>query len=73
MLSKLLDVRSIISLLMGQYKGCFQGSLRLPEYDYSQNGAYFVTLVTYQRQHLFGKVIQEEMKLSKIGGIVYTT
>ena len=58
---------------MGQYKGCFQGSLRLPEYDYSQNGAYFVTLVTYQRQHLFGKVIQEEMKLSKIGGIVYTT
>ena len=27
--------------------------IRLPDYDYSQNGAYFVTICTHQLQHLF--------------------
>lgn len=31
-----------------------QKPLRLKEYDYSQNGAYFVTVCTKNRQHLFG-------------------
>ena len=30
--------------------------LRLPEFDYSQNGAYFVTICTYERKNLFGDV-----------------
>lgn len=27
--------------------------IRLPDYDYSKNGAYFVTICTRQRQQLF--------------------
>ncbi|HEY9151446.1 MAG TPA: transposase [Anaerolineales bacterium] len=45
-------------------------SIRLNEYDYSQNGAYFVTLVTFQRKCLFGKIADEQMVLSFIGKIV---
>jgi len=30
--------------------------VRLPEYDYAQNGAYFVTVCTHGRRPLFGRV-----------------
>ena len=30
--------------------------LRLPHYDYRQNGAYYVTICTYNRKNLFGKI-----------------
>jgi REP element-mobilizing transposase RayT len=46
-------------------------SLRLPDYDYSQPGAYFVTMVTYQREHLFGKITNSEMRLNDAGKIVW--
>ncbi len=45
-------------------------SIRLKEYDYSQAGAYFVTIVTYQREFLFGEIVNAEMKLSLYGEIV---
>jgi putative transposase len=44
-------------------------SIRLQGYDYSQAGAYFVTMVTYQRDCLFGKIENEEMKLNDFGKI----
>ncbi len=44
-------------------------SPRLQGYDYRQEGAYFVTICTYQRVHLFGDVVNGEMKLSSIGQI----
>lgn len=31
-------------------------SIRLPEFDYSQNGAYFVTICTQDRRELFGDI-----------------
>lgn len=31
-------------------------SIRLPKYDYSQKGAYFVTICTNNREHLFGEI-----------------
>ena len=31
--------------------------LRLREYDYAQNGAYFVTVCTKDRAHLFGRIV----------------
>ena len=31
-------------------------SVRLKEYDYSLNGCYFVTICTYKRERLFGKI-----------------
>jgi hypothetical protein len=32
-------------------------SVRLPGYDYTQAGAYFVTLCTHNRAWLFGQII----------------
>ena len=45
-------------------------SIRLPEYDYSQPGAYYVTIVAWQRKSLFGDVVNKEMKLNRYGEIV---
>ena len=45
-------------------------SIRLKDYDYTQSGAYFITLVTYQRNQIFGEVINGEMQLSVPGQIV---
>jgi putative transposase len=45
-------------------------SIRLPGYDYSQPGAYFVTLVTAGRQCLFGEVVAQQVDLSQFGRIV---
>ena len=40
---------------------------RLFGYDYSQNGCYFITIVTKNRQHHFGKIVNNIMQLSAIG------
>lgn len=32
-------------------------SLRLPAYDYSQNGVYFITICTEGKKHIFGRVV----------------
>lgn len=45
-------------------------SIRLPGYDYSQAGAYYVTIVTHNRDMLFGEVIDGEMKLNDFGKVV---
>ena len=42
-------------------------SMWLQGYDYTQPGAYFVTLLTYQRLPLFGEIRDGSMYLSKIG------
>jgi putative transposase len=42
----------------------------LPEYDYSRPGAYFVTLVTYQREPLFGEVTNGNVCLTAAGEAV---
>lgn len=44
-------------------------SIRLQNYDYTQPGGYFVTIVTYQRDCLFGKIANEEMQLNNYGKI----
>ena len=44
-------------------------SIRLPNYDYTQPGGYFVTIVTYHRDLLFGVVRNEEMRLNNYGKI----
>jgi putative transposase len=45
-------------------------SIRLPDYDYSQPGAYFVTIVAWQRECLFGEIADGEMRLNQFGKIV---
>jgi putative transposase len=48
-------------------------SNRMEGYDYSQPGAYFVTLVTQDRQCLFGEVKGDAIQLSRFGYIVRNT
>jgi putative transposase len=45
-------------------------SIRLKNYDYSQKGSYFITIVTQNRKHLFGKIEDGKMILSTVGKIV---
>ncbi len=45
-------------------------SIRLQGYDYSRSGAYYVTIVAYERECLFGQVINGEMQLNQSGQIV---
>lgn len=44
-------------------------SIRLKGYDYTQLGAYFITIVTYDRAHVFGAVVDGEMRLNNAGRI----
>jgi REP element-mobilizing transposase RayT len=45
-------------------------SIRLKDYDYSQSGAYFVTINTYQREPLFGQISEELITLNELGKII---
>jgi REP element-mobilizing transposase RayT len=45
-------------------------TIRLQGYDYTSPGAYFVTLVTHQREQVFGSVIEGQMRLNQFGEIV---
>ena len=45
-------------------------SLRLKGYDYTSEGAYYVTIVTQGRECLFGEIIDDEMYLNHYGEIV---
>lgn len=42
-------------------------SIRLRDFDYSQPGSYFVTIVTQDRNELFGEIIDGEMRLNNAG------
>jgi putative transposase len=45
-------------------------SIRLSNYDYSQKGSYFITIVSQDRIHLFGKIEDGIMMLNSVGKIV---
>ena len=44
-------------------------SIRLKEFDYSAQGAYYVTIATHHRQHAFGEIVNDEMQLNQFGQI----
>jgi REP element-mobilizing transposase RayT len=48
-------------------------SVRLSGYDYTQPGAYFVTLCTRNREHLFGEIIDGKMHWNDFGCIAHET
>lgn len=53
----------------------FQNKYRIPSaraawWDYANPGAYFITICTHDRKHLFGQIYYDEMYLSPIGQIV---
>ena len=45
-------------------------SIRLKGYDYSLSGFYFITICCYQRQCLFGEIIDSQIKLNNLGELV---
>jgi putative transposase len=46
-------------------------SIRLSEYDYSQVGAYFITICSHKHECIFGKIENGKMQLNDLGKIVY--
>lgn len=53
---------------MKKYKNKYRiDSARLKGYDYSQNGAYFITICTKNREHHFGEIQNGKMVLSPCG------
>jgi len=45
-------------------------SVRLKGYDYSCTGAYFITICAWNRECIFGEIIEGEIKLNACGTIV---
>ena len=45
-------------------------SIRLRGYDYTRDGAYYITIVTHGRRTLFGDIIEGEMRLNEAGEMV---
>jgi len=45
-------------------------SIRLKEYDYSQTGAYFVTVCAWKKECLFGEISQGKVNCNEAGEIV---
>ena len=43
----------------------------MPGYDYAQPGAYFITIVSFQRQYSFGKIENNNVFLSPLGKIIH--
>lgn len=46
--------------------------IRLKGYDYTQPGAYFVTICTHNRDCLFGEIVEGAMRLNHVGEMVQT-
>jgi REP element-mobilizing transposase RayT len=59
---------------MNQRKSEFHNrkSIRLLGYDYSQLGAYFVTICVHNRKSLFGQIVNSEMTLNNLGLLAET-
>lgn len=45
-------------------------SIRVPGFDYSQPGAYFITVCTWQKKLILGEIFDHRMKLSFAGRVV---
>lgn len=48
-----------------------RNSLRHPKYDYTNTGAYFVTICAHQGRSLFGQVTEQSMILNQLGQIAH--
>ena len=46
-------------------------SIRLPGYDYSSAGAYYVTICTREKSLLFGRVLDQQMHRNDLGDVAH--
>ena len=66
-----LYIYQIQQTIMSKFKDQYRiASTRLPLFDYSSTGSYFITICTENRNHFFGECDNGKMKLSTIGAIV---
>jgi len=53
---------------MDRYKNKYRiSSTRLQTWNYANEGAYFITICTKNREHFFGEIIEGKMILNEIG------
>lgn len=45
-------------------------SIRIPEYDYSSENFYFVTICSFQQEQIFSKIAHDKIYLTEIGSII---
>jgi len=51
-----------------KFKGKYRGqTFRLKNWDYANEGAYFITICTQDREHFFGEIENEKMVLTETG------
>ena len=63
-------VVKICLLRMEKFKNKYRiPSSRLQTWDYGNNGSYFITICTKNREHFFGEIVDGEMQLNDIGKI----
>jgi putative transposase len=55
---------------MFNQKNHHRKSIRLREYDYTNPNWYYITICSYKRENIFGKVEKNKMILNKEGEIV---
>ncbi len=55
------------------YRNFRSDTIRLRDYDYSQNGCYFVTICTKDKSNCLGKVVDGNVILSHLGKILHKT
>ncbi len=60
----------VINTQVLEQKAGKRRSLRLKDYDYSQEGAYFITVCIHNRKCILGEIIDNEMCLNKFGKII---
>jgi len=55
-----------------KYQGKYRvASARLATWDYGRNAAYFVTICSDQHQHVFGRVIDDQVHLTALGQVAW--
>ncbi len=58
---------NVVNYLAGRHH---RRSIRLKNYDYSQAGAYFVTVCSWNKECIFGEIVNGEMHLNEYGQVV---
>ena len=58
------------TLMSYDHKFHHRKSIRLPNYNYSQEGSYLITTCTQNRECLFGNVVDGEMRLNAAGQLI---
>jgi putative transposase len=58
---------NVVNYLAGRHH---RRSIRLKDYDYSRAGAYFVTICSWNKECIFGDIVDREIRLNEFGQIV---